>query len=154
MGRTSPGAVRVEVPPIAECELARAIAAVGDRWTLLILREALCGVQRFEQMHLDLGIPRAVLTSRLNALIELGVLELAPYKEAGMRARNGYVLTAPGRALIPALLALREWAQMHLPNGKSRLKLLTSDGKPVVVRMVREDKLSIIQPDDVRLRVD
>jgi DNA-binding HxlR family transcriptional regulator len=140
----------IESLPIEECELARAIYAVGDRWVLLILREALCGIQRFSKMQTDLKIPKAVLTDRLNQLLSMGVLEQVPYREPGMRTRRGYALTSKGRALIPALLALREWANSYLPGKRSRLRLVTFDGAPVVTKLVRQDVLTIVDPLDVR----
>jgi DNA-binding HxlR family transcriptional regulator len=125
--------------PLAECALARAIRSIGDGWTLLILREALCGVERFDAMHDDLGIPRSVLAERLSKLVSEGILEQRPYREPGRRQRNGYVLTEKGRALTPALVALREWSETHLPGGPSRLRLQTSDGREVVTHLMRAD---------------
>jgi DNA-binding HxlR family transcriptional regulator len=125
--------------PLAECALARAIRAIGDAWTLLILREALCGVERFDAMKNDLGIPRSVLAERLARLVEEGILEQRPYRDPGQRPRSGYALTDKGRALIPALVALREWADNHLPGRRSRLKLQTLDGQGVVTRLMRKD---------------
>lgn len=125
--------------PLAECALARAVRAVGDGWTLLILREALCGVKRFDAMHEDLGIPRSVLAERLSRLVEQGILQQEPYREPGRRQRYGYVLTQKGRALLPALVALREFAEAYLPGGPSRLRLQTADGHEVVTRLMRVD---------------
>jgi DNA-binding HxlR family transcriptional regulator len=124
---------------LAECALARAIRAIGDGWTLLILRETLCGVERFDAMHDDLGIPRSVLAERLSKLVAEGILEQRPYREPGCRQRNGYLLTEKGRALVPALVALREWSETHLPGGPSRLRLQTADGQEVVTRLMRAD---------------
>jgi DNA-binding HxlR family transcriptional regulator len=124
---------------LAECALARAIRAIGDGWTLLILRETLCGVERFDAMHDDLGIPRSVLAERLSKLVAEGILEQRPYREPGCRQRNGYLLTEKGRALVPALVALREWSETHLPGGPSRLRLQTAEGQEVVTRLMRAD---------------
>ncbi len=135
--------------PLAECALARAIRAIGDGWTLLILREALCGVERFDAMHDDLGIPRSVLAERLSKLVAEGILEQRPYREPGRRQRNGYVLTQKGRALTPALVALREWAEAHLPGGPSRLRLQTRDGQDVVARLLRPDGTHIDNFEDI-----
>lgn len=125
--------------PLDQCALARAIRAIGDAWTLLILREALCGVERFDAMHEDLGIPRSVLSERLSMLVSEGILELKPYRERGQRQRNAYALTKMGRALTPALVALREWANEQLPGEPSRLRLQTKDGQQVTVSLVRLD---------------
>lgn len=125
--------------PLAECALARAIHSIGDGWTLLILREALCGVERFDAMREDLGIPRSVLAERLSKLVAEGILEQQPYREPGRRQRNGYVLTEKGRALTPALVALREWSEAYPSGGPSRLCLQTPDGQGVVTRLMRAD---------------
>lgn len=135
--------------PIAECALARAIRAIGDGWTLLVLREALCGVERFDAIRDDLGIPRSVLADRLSRLVAEGILEQRPYRDPGQRPRNGYVLTEKGRALVPALAAMREWAEAHLPGGQSRLRLQSRDGQDVVTRIVRADGSHIDDPNDV-----
>lgn len=134
-----PGSSRHAPVALAECALARAIRAIGDGWTLLILREALCGVERFDAMQDDLGIPRSVLAERLSKLVAEGILEQKPYREPGRRQRNGYVLTEKGRALTPALVALRAWSEAHLPGGPSRLRLQTLDGEEVVTRLMRAD---------------
>jgi DNA-binding HxlR family transcriptional regulator len=135
--------------PLAQCALARAIGAIGDGWTLLILREALCGVERFDAMHEDLSIPRSVLAERLARLVSAGILEQQPYREPGRRQRNGYVLTEKGRALAPALVALREWAQAHLPGGPSRMRLQTRDGDEVITRLTRADGSVLDNPYDI-----
>ena len=90
-------------------------------------------------MRDDLGIPRSVLAERLSRLVAEGILEQRPYREPGRRQRNGYVLTEKGRALTPALVALREWSESHLPGGPSRLRLQTPDGQEVVTRLMRAD---------------
>lgn len=135
--------------PLSECAVARAIRSIGDGWTLLILREALCGVERFDAMHDDLGIPRSVLAERLSKLVAEGILEHRPYREPGQRQRNGYVLTDKGRALTPALVALRGWAEAYLPGGLSRLRLQTRDGHDVVARLLRLDGTQIDSPNDI-----
>lgn len=135
--------------PLAECALARAIRVIGDAWTLLILREALCGVTRFDAMHTDLGIPRSVLAARLSKLVAEGILEQQPYREPGRRRRNGYVLTQKGRALTPALAALREWSETYLSGRPSRLRLQTPDGQEVVTRLVRADGAGVADPLDI-----
>ncbi|HET8728911.1 MAG TPA: helix-turn-helix domain-containing protein [Alphaproteobacteria bacterium] len=109
--------------PLAECALVRAIGVVGDAWALLILREAVYGITRFEEMRADLGIPKTVLSDRLGRLVEAGLFRRVPYREAGQRTRHAYELTEKGRALMPALAALRGWAEAHLPGGKSPLAL-------------------------------
>jgi DNA-binding HxlR family transcriptional regulator len=106
---------------------------------LLILREALCGVERFDAMCEDLAIPRSVLADRLARLVEAGILEQRTYREPGQRSRKAYVLSEKGRALIPALVALRSWAEDHLPGGQSRLRLHDKDGQEISAHLLRAD---------------
>ncbi|WP_082613861.1 winged helix-turn-helix transcriptional regulator [Bosea sp. Root483D1] len=135
--------------PLAECALARAIETIGDGWTLLILREALCRVERFDAIRDDLGIPRSVLAERLNRLVAEGILEHRPYREPGRRPRKGYVLTTKGLALVPTLVALRHWAEGNLPGGRSRLRLQTPDGQEVFTCLMRADGSVLDDPADV-----
>lgn len=89
------------------CSIARSLEVVGEWWTLLILRDCFFGVTRFEEFQQRLGIARNVLTTRLDTLVEHGVLVREPYDEA--RGRFDYRLTDKGRALWPVLTTLRQW---------------------------------------------
>lgn len=139
--------------PLAECTLARAVSVVGDAWVLLILREAVYGIRRFEEMRDDLGIPRAVLSNRLRRLVDAGLFARVAYREPGRRTRHAYELTPQGRALLPALAALREWAEIHLPGGPSPLKLRHRCGAEVHARLVC-DNGHIVAPEDIEAVVD
>lgn len=101
------------------CSVARALDLVGERWSLLVLREVALGVRRFEDVRGATGAPRAVLASRLARLVDAGVLERRPYAVAGARTRHEYALTAAGRELQVVLTALRQWGDAHLagPEG-------------------------------------
>ena len=125
--------------PISQCALARAIGEVGDGWTLLILREVLCGATRFGLMQEELGISRAVLAERLALLIERDVLVRHPFHEPGRRRQHVYLLSAKGRALVPALVALRIWSERFVPGDPSPLRLRTSTGEDVEVRLTTSD---------------
>ena len=81
---------------------------LADRWTLLILREALYGVQRYDDMRADLQAPRSMLTDRLSKLVEQGLMKRQTYQEPGSRARQAYVLTSMGQELALTLLALSQ----------------------------------------------
>lgn len=103
--------------PLDICHLAKAIEAVGDRWTLLILRSSLFGVRRFDDYQKELGIPRTVLSGRLSKLVAAGVMAKQSYKEEGKRARPEYVLTDAGEALRPVLMGLTQWGDDWLADG-------------------------------------
>jgi DNA-binding HxlR family transcriptional regulator len=91
------------------CSLARALEVVGERWTLLIVRDLFMGVKRFGELAVHLDIPRAVLSSRLDTLVEQGLVERRPYAPG----RDEFHLTEPGRELWPALYALTAWGERH-----------------------------------------
>jgi DNA-binding HxlR family transcriptional regulator len=94
-----------------DCALARALGVIGERWTLLVVRDAFYGVRRFNDFHAHLDIPRAVLADRLAGLVDDGVLERRPDPEHA--GRHLYELTATGRDLWPALYALLAWGDRH-----------------------------------------
>jgi DNA-binding HxlR family transcriptional regulator len=106
-----------------EESVGRALGLVGERWTLLILREAFFGVRRFGQLARNLNIPRPTLASRLRTLVDAGVFERIPY--ARDPDRHEYRLTQAGRDLFPAIVALQRWGDAHLPGPK---------GPPIVLR--------------------
>ena len=97
------------------CSIARALSVVGDRWTLLILREAFAGAHRFDDFRQRLGIARNVLSLRLRGLVRDGVLERIP--SAGRGRRVEYRLTEKGRDLFPVLLALQQWGDRWFGAG-------------------------------------
>lgn len=89
------------------CPIARSLAVLGDRWTLLIIRDAFFGVRRFEGFQASLRISRTSLSERLQTLVEAGVLERRAYSERPLR--HEYRLTARGRALHDVMLMLSQW---------------------------------------------
>ncbi|MBP2705849.1 helix-turn-helix transcriptional regulator [Microbispora sp. RL4-1S] len=102
-----------------DCALARALELVGERWTLLVIRDAFYGVTRYSDLVAHLDIPRAVLSDRLQTLTAAGVLERRRYQDSP--PRDEYVLTEMGRELWPAVYALSRWGGRHLsPDGPSR----------------------------------
>jgi DNA-binding HxlR family transcriptional regulator len=100
-----------------DCSLARALEVVGERWTMLIVRDAFYGVRRFSDFQAHLDVPKAVLSDRLNGLVEDGILDRRPDpRHAG---RHLYELTPAGRDLWPALHALLAWGDRHRhPNSR------------------------------------
>ncbi|MET7284342.1 helix-turn-helix domain-containing protein [Streptomyces sp. NPDC005573] len=101
-----------------ECSIARALEVVGERWTLLVVRDALYGVRRYNDFLVHLGIPRAVLSARLKALTEEGILEKRRYQESP--PRDEYVVTERGIALWPTLRALSRWGRENFRAAQLR----------------------------------
>lgn len=93
----------------AECPIARSLDAIGDWWSLLIIRDAFLGIRRFSEFQNNLGMARNILTVRLRALLEQGILKTAPASDGS--AYREYVLTPKGRAVFPVLVALRQWSE-------------------------------------------
>lgn len=101
-----------------DCSMARSLEVVGERWTLLVIRDIFLGIRKFEDLHRSLGVARNILQARLELLCDEGVLERRPYQEG----RFEYCLTAKGRQLWPALMALLRWGDRHYAaNGRPRL---------------------------------
>ena len=92
-----------------QCALARSLEVVGERWTLLILRDLFFGVRRFGELQARLDIPRAVLSARLATLVERGLVERRPYR----RGRDEFLLTERGAELWPAMHSLMRWGDRH-----------------------------------------
>lgn len=106
------------------CSVFRALDVLSDRWTVLVLRDVLNGVRRFDDIQRHLGIARDVLTKRLASLAEQGIVERVPYREPGARTRYEYRPTAAGRDLRTVLIALIGWGDKHRPG---------ADGPPTIV---------------------
>jgi DNA-binding HxlR family transcriptional regulator len=96
------------------CSVARALEVLGERWTLLLVRDALLGIRRFDDFQQSLGIARNVLAERLRRLVEAGVLERVRYEERPPRFE--YRLTAMGRALGGPVVSLMQWGDRYLPG--------------------------------------
>lgn len=94
-----------------QCPIAGSLELIGERWTLLVIRDVLRGKRRFGELQESLGIARNVLTNRLNRLTDEGILERRAYQERPLR--HEYFLTPKGLDLWPALMALREWGEAY-----------------------------------------
>ena len=99
----------------ADCSVARALEVIGERWTVLVLREAFYGVRRFAEMHVAIGCAKSVLSARLEHLVRHGVLARVAYREEAKRERFEYALTAKGKALFPVVIALMQWGDRYTP---------------------------------------
>src|SRR3954469_5220819 len=100
------------------CSMARTIGVIGDRWTLLILRECFLRTRRFEGFQAALGITRHLLAERLKKLVRLGILRRIPYQEAPKR--HEYILTQKGLYLYPIRVALVHWGDLHMVDERGR----------------------------------
>ena len=119
------------------CNIAAALAVVGERWTFMVLREAFNGIRRFDDMQRRTGAPRQVLSSRLAGLVDEGILRKAPYQEAGQRPRQEYRLTEKGIELFPVIAALLAWGDKYAaaPGGPA-VELTHRDcGAPVSLQL-------------------
>ncbi|MGV9212634.1 winged helix-turn-helix transcriptional regulator [Micromonospora sp. RB23] len=103
---------------VENCTIARAMEILGERWTMVVLREVFSGVRRFDDMRVRTGIPRQVLTNRLALLVSRGVLRREPYREPGSRLRHEYRLTEMGLALWPVLVAVLGWGDRYLADAE------------------------------------
>ena len=137
----------------SNCSIARTLQVLGEKWTLLIIREAFYGSTRFEQFHRVLQCPRNLLSERLALLVEEGILERSEYREPGSRARKEYRLTDMGRGLMPILIAFREWGDQHKadPEGPPVLARHAGCGKDLRVTLTCAAGHVATTPDEVEL---
>jgi DNA-binding HxlR family transcriptional regulator len=94
------------------CSVAGALDVIGEKWSLLVVRELILGVQRFNEIAANTGAPRDILTARLRRLEDLGIVERRPYSDRPPRYE--YVLTKAGRDLRPVVMALKHWGDTHV----------------------------------------
>ncbi|MEV6286077.1 helix-turn-helix domain-containing protein [Kribbella sp. NPDC051770] len=123
------------------CSIARSLEVLGDRWTLLILREALIeGSTRFQEFREALGVAPNLLTQRLAFLIDEGLMTRRTYQEEGTRARDEYVLTETGRTLNLVIAALSDWGRTRRPrpDGTSPSYAVGDTGTPVRLAFVTD----------------
>ena len=116
-----------------EFSMAKPAALLGDRWILVILRQAFNGVKRFEDFQQSLGISRSLLSERLGRLVDAGVLRREPYKD-DVRTRDRYRLTEMGLDLYPVLIALRDWGDRYLEGDCPPVEIRHKDcgGEPTL----------------------
>lgn len=130
------------------CPVARAMAVLGERWAMLILREAFCGTTRFDGFATNLGIAPNILSTRLNHLIRHGLLERVPEG-----SRHAYRLTGRGRDAFTLYLAIRDWGARHFsgPEGPPTIMVDRATGDPVRASPPRRADGTPIGPEDVRI---
>jgi DNA-binding HxlR family transcriptional regulator len=133
------------------CSIARTMAVIGEPWTVLVLRDLLNGIRRFDELVDHLGIARNVLTRRLTTLVDAGLVETREYREPGRRARREYRPTTAGRDLRPVLLALMAYGDRHHAGPDGPPAVVEHDcGAPVTVREVCADGHVLGPRDRVR----
>lgn len=132
-----------------QCSIERALHVVGERWSLLILREAHRGATRFDDFKGALGVSSDILTARLSTLVTYGVLERRPYREPSRRERLEYHLTESGRQLQLVLGALGQWGDTYLPRAEGpSIERRSPTGQSVRLCYVDESS-SEVSPADV-----
>src|ERR1700736_510999 len=132
----------------AECPIARSLDAIGDWWSLLIIRDAFLGIRRFSEFQKNIGLAKNILTVRLRTLVDQGILKTAPASDGS--AYQEYVLTAKGRGVFPILVALRQWSEEfdERPEEIATILVDRENGKPVrKLELHAEDGRLLTQAD-------
>jgi DNA-binding HxlR family transcriptional regulator len=130
------------------CSLAQTLDVIGERWTLLIVRDAFFGVRRFDQFQRDLGIARNILATRLSRLVDEGILERRPTDDS----RHEYVLTDKGLDLQAVLLAMTHWGDRYKPNPKGDRVVFVerATGEPIARMGVRSHDGRSLEPREIK----
>jgi DNA-binding HxlR family transcriptional regulator len=136
----------------AECPVARAVDVIGDRWSLLIVRDAFDGISRFSEFQRNLGLAKNILSSRLRELVAHGILEIVPAADGS--AYHEYALTQKGRDLFVILVSLRQWGEDHLfADAEPHSVLLdTENNKPVAKLEVTDAAGRVLDPSEAFVR--
>jgi len=136
----------------ASCPVARSLDAIGDWWSLLIVREAFLGRRRFSEFQRSLGLAKNILTVRLRALVDRGILTTEPASDGS--AYRDYVLTPKGRGLFPILVALRQWSEEfdERPAEIATMLVDRESGRPVRKLALCAEDGRPLAPDDTILR--
>jgi DNA-binding HxlR family transcriptional regulator len=134
------------------CPVARAVDIVGDKWSLLIIRDAFDGIRRFGQFQRNLGVAKNILSDRLRNLVEAGVLRAAPASDGS--SYREYVLTDKGRDLFDLVVSLRQWGQDHTyAPGEDYARLVDrATGEPLPRLTYTAPDGAPVQADDTRVR--
>ena len=138
----------------AECPIARSLDALGGWWSLLIIRDAFLGIRRFSEFQKNLGCAKNILTVRLRALVEQGILKTAPASDGS--AYQEYVLTPKGRGVFPILVALRQWSEEFSREGGRFPTLMVdrTNRRPVRKLELRSGDGRLLGEGDVELKAN
>jgi DNA-binding HxlR family transcriptional regulator len=136
----------------AECPVARAVDVIGDRWSLLIVRDAFDGISRFSEFQRNLGLAKNILSSRLRELVAHGILEVVPAADGS--AYHEYALTRKGRDLFVILVSLRQWGEDHLFEEAEPHSVLldTKNEKPLRKLEVKDAADRVLDPSEAFVR--
>jgi DNA-binding HxlR family transcriptional regulator len=136
----------------AGCPVARSLDVLGDWWSLLIIRDAFLGIRRFSEFQKSIGLAKNILTVRLRALVDHGILKMAPASDGS--AYQEYVLTPKGRGVFPVLVALRQWSEEFSSDGGGFSTLLVDrhKGRPVRKLELRAEDGRLLSDGDTEVR--
>lgn len=135
-----------------QCPVARALEVLGDRWALMILRDAFDGLRRFSEWQKNLGLAKNILAARLKLLVEAGLLAQQPASDGS--AYKEYVLTEQGRAVFPIVIGLRQWGERYLfTEGESRSQLVDERGQGLETLQVRAEDGRVVEPEQCQRRL-
>jgi DNA-binding HxlR family transcriptional regulator len=136
----------------AECPIARSLDVIGDWWSLLIIRDALLGMRRFGEFQRNLGLAKNILTVRLRALVDSGILKTVPASDGS--AYREYALTPKGQGVFPILVALRQWSEEfdHTPQQIGTILVDVKNGKPVRKLELRSQDGRVLTLSDTALK--
>jgi DNA-binding HxlR family transcriptional regulator len=132
------------------CPVAAALDAVGEWWSLLVVREAFGGARRFDELQARLGIARNILARRLRALVEHGVLERRRYQDRPPRFE--YALTEKGQALYPVIVTLFTWGSRWAPDARPAALVDAATGRAVEPVLVDRRTGARVEPGAVRIQ--
>jgi DNA-binding HxlR family transcriptional regulator len=136
--------------PGSECPVARTLEAIGDRWSLMIIRDAFDDIRRFSEFQKSLGVAKNILASRLKKLVEVGVFDVCPASDGS--AYKEYVLTNMGREIFPVVVSMRQWGERFLfEAGETQSVLLDkASGESLMPIEVRSASGQRLGPTDCR----
>ncbi|AHG18605.1 HxlR family transcriptional regulator [Chania multitudinisentens RB-25] len=134
------------------CPVARSVELIGDRWSLLIVRDAFNGTRRFSSFQRDLGVARSILTDRLRGLVDAGIFTIQPASDGTSYLE--YVLTPAGKRLFPVVVALRQWGEQHLfQAGETHSQLIeTGSGKPLGLMQPTAQDGRVLLPEETQVQ--
>jgi len=135
-----------------DCPVARALDAIGDWWSMLIIRDALFGVSRFSEFQKRLGLAKNILSVRLRTLVDQGILKTAPASDGS--AYQEYLLTAKGRGVFPILVAMRQWSEEfdERPEEIATILVDKEKGRPVRKLELYSQERRLLGVDDTALK--